>query len=247
MVGSPSTAQKYRIGTVARLAPQRPCRLMVAGEMLAASLQAAADSLEGIELLAAGPSVEACLSRHPQQTADILVMEIHTLHAGTTRRIIGWLEDARVPQALVVYRFAAAEALQRLPAARIQTVQAPVTPMVIRNLCLGMRPPVLETESAAAAGQAGTSLSVSPRHYSNEALSKLALVSPAIKCECPKHLAELITDLVAFERYSAECENRNLEDAALHTYLHATASQARNLVEAALAQVIEFEGIELEE
>ena len=59
-------------------------------------------------------------------------------------------------------------------------------------------------------------------------------------------LAELISDLVAFERYSSECESRNLKDAALHAYLHATASHARNLIEGALAHVIEVEGIEVD-
>jgi hypothetical protein len=95
-------------------------------------------------------------------------------------------------------------------------------------------------------GRPGGGLRVKPRRYSNEALSKLAAISTAVNCECPKHLAELITDLVAFERYSAGCENRNLKDAALHAYLHATASHARNLIEDALAHVIEVEGIELD-
>ena len=67
-----------------------------------------------------------------------------------------------------------------------------------------------------------------------------------MNCECPRHLAELITGLVAFERYSSECENRNLKDAALHAYLHATASHARNLIEDALAHVIDVEDIQVE-
>ena len=88
---------------------------------------------------------------------------------------------------------------------------------------------------------------ISPRRYSNETLAKLARLSTTVKCECPKHLAELITDLVAFERYSSECENRHLKDAALHAYLHATASRARNLIEDALAHVIEVEGIQTDD
>ena len=175
---------------------------------------------------------------------NMLVIEVATLHTDTTRQIIDWLEDIGAHKALVIYRFASSEALQRLPGARIQTVRAPVTPLVVRNLCLGMRPQ--PSPSSSASEHVGTSLAVTPRRFSSETLTTLAQLSPAMKCECPKHLAELITDLVAFERYSAECENRNTKDAAVHAYLHATASQARDLIEAALAHVIEVEGIDVQ-
>ena len=224
--------------------PRKPCAIMVAGDTLPARLQAEIGELEGMEVLAAGSTVEACVAEKPQRPADVLVIEVSTVHADTTRQILGWLEASGARNALVVYRFAAADALQRLPAARVQTVQAPVTPVVIRSLCLGMRP--LAGVSGDSSGRGGVNLSVSPRRYSNEDLSRLAAVSTAVKCECPKHLAELITDLVAFERYSSECENRNLKDAALHAYLHATASHARNIIEDALAHVVEVEGITLD-
>ncbi|NNJ95509.1 MAG: MerR family transcriptional regulator [Halobacteria archaeon] len=226
-------------------AVSEPCRIIAVGETIAARLQAEIESLDGIELLAACTDMESCVQAHPAATVDVMVIEIPTVHTDTTRQIIKWMEDAGAQKALIVYRFAASDALQRLPAARIQTVRAPVTPVVVRNLCRGMRPQHAEVDRSHE--RAGTSLTVSPRRYSNETLSRLAQVSPAMKCECPRHLAELITDLVAFERYSAECENRNSKDAALHAYLHATTSQARDLIENALAHVIEVEGIEIHE
>jgi hypothetical protein len=225
-------------------APRKPCRIIVAGEALAARVQAEAGALKGVELLAAGPTLDDCLSGRPHRTADVLVIEIATVHVDTSRQIVGWLETAGARRALVVYRFSTAEALQRLPAARIQTVRAPVSPVVVRNLCLGMRP--LAAAAEAEHDRADLSLSVSARRYSNEVLAKLAQVSSTIQCECPRHLAELISGLVAFERYSSECEIRNLQDAALHAYLHATASHARYLIEDALAHLIEVEGIEPE-
>ncbi|MDX1697712.1 MAG: MerR family transcriptional regulator [Thiohalobacterales bacterium] len=220
-----------------------PCRIVVVGETLAGLLQAEADGLDDIELVASKLSMDALLADHHRQPADVLVIEMPTVHDDTTRQIVGWLEDAGAQKALVVYRFATADALQRLPAARIQTVRAPVTPIVIRNLCLGMRPVEVKHPGP---GEADPGLSVFPRQFTTESLARLALISPAMKCECPRHLAELITDLVAFERYSAECENRNAGDAALHAYLHATASHARTMIEDALAHVIEIEGIELD-
>lgn len=237
--------QAFSSASVSSKAPGRPCRVIVVGETLAPRLQAESDALEGIELLAAAPTIESCLSAPAQQTADVLVIEIPTVHADTTRQLIKWLDDAGAQKALLVYRFSTADALQRLPVTRIQSVQAPVTTDVIRSLCLGMRPTTGAVNRGP--GRVGVSLMISPRRYNNESLAKLALVSTTVKCECPKHLAELIADLVAFERYSSECENRNLKDAALHAYLHATASHARNMIEDALAHVIEVEGIELDE
>jgi hypothetical protein len=225
--------------------PRKPCSLMVVGETLAPQLQTAAATLDGIDLLAAAATVQECLAEQPRRPVDVLVIETPTVHADTARQVVDWLEDAGAQKALLVYRYAADDALQRLPAARVQTVRAPVTPSVVRGLCLGMRP--VAAIPGAASCQARASLAVSPRRYSNQELAKLALVSTAVKCECPKHLAELISDLVAFERYSSECESRNLKDAALHAYLHATASHARNLIEEALAHVIEVEGISLED
>ena len=77
------------------------------------------------------------------------------------------------------------------------------------------------------------------------ALGRLAGLSTTIKCECPQHLAELITSLSAFEKYSNECESRSIKDAELHAYLSGTASQARHMFENALSLVIEAENIEL--
>ena len=73
---------------------------------------------------------------------------------------------------------------------------------------------------------------------------KLARASTAIDCECPHHLAQLVGDLTAFEVYSANCANRDDEDAALHRYLHQTTAQARALIEVALERVADAEGIE---
>lgn len=226
---------------------REPTRVVVIGDTLAEHMTAAADRLEGIELLAFGRTAESVLPLPTSPVVDVMVIETSTLHAETTREIIHWLDESQARQALVVYRFAAAEALQRLPASRIQTVQAPVTPVVVRNLCTGMASTrVLAMHESPSENQA-TELSIHPRTYSNAMLSRLALASPTIKCECPKHLTELITDLVAFEQYSMECENRNLDDASMHAYLHAITSKARNMMEEALTRVLEYEGIDLED
>lgn len=84
-----------------------------------------------------------------------------------------------------------------------------------------------------------------PCRFTDETLARLATLSSAVKCECPRHLVELISSLTAFEKYSTECVSRSPKDAALHAYLNATASRARHMIENALTQVIEAENIQL--
>lgn len=68
---------------------------------------------------------------------------------------------------------------------------------------------------------------------------------PKVACECPKHLAELITLLGQFETYSADCESRQPADVALHAYLYRIAGHARAMMEEALATVAIAEGVSL--
>ena len=83
------------------------------------------------------------------------------------------------------------------------------------------------------------------RQFDDRELAYLAAQSPAIACECPMHLAQLISKLVHFEAYSAECESRNDEDRALHAYLHKTTSRARSMMERALTRVVELENLSM--
>ena len=70
------------------------------------------------------------------------------------------------------------------------------------------------------------------RRYDDEALTLLATLSSVFKSESLRHLAELITRLSAFERYSTGCESRGPRDAPLRALLHATASHARHIATA---------------
>jgi hypothetical protein len=48
----------------------------------------------------------------------------------------------------------------------------------------------------------------------------------------------------AFEAYSAQCESRSPSDQALHAHLYCVAAHARALLEGALKQVAQAEGLE---
>ena len=74
-----------------------------------------------------------------------------------------------------------------------------------------------------------------------------AAASTQIRCECPHHLADLLTTLRAFEDYSASCESLNEADAELHHFLWSTTARARMVFENALIKVAAAEGISLDE
>ena len=66
-----------------------------------------------------------------------------------------------------------------------------------------------------------------------------------VHCECMRHLAEIVVQLTAFERYSAECASTSVTDAALHRQLLAVTGAARTRFEQALQRVVTIEGVAL--
>ena len=84
-----------------------------------------------------------------------------------------------------------------------------------------------------------------PKKYSDETLSRVANISTAVLCECPRHVAELLAQLASFEQYSQECVNKNSADQQLHEHLTEVSGQARALFEHALELIAAHEGITL--
>jgi hypothetical protein len=226
--------------------PQRSCcRLAVVGESLAGMLEVPGGTLTGITLVAAYRDTADFEARASDDGTDVLVIEQATLHADSAARLVDWLVRAQAAHAVVVYRYASREALAQLPASRCSALSAPVDRRTLQAHCLAMWHTGQPVSTPPTARSAGFIRAAPPRRYDDAALAQLASLSSTVKCECPRHLAELITSLSAFERYSAECESRSTRDAALHAYLHASASHARQLIEEALDHVIETENIEI--
>jgi hypothetical protein len=119
-------------------------------------------------------------------------------------------------------------------------VRAPVSMAELQRACLGVTTlsPLPADRGFIVTGP------IPPRRYDNETLGKIACASTTVECECPHHLADLIMGLSAFETYSAECESRSKEDAALHAHLHVTTAQARSMLELALEKLVETERLQ---
>lgn len=171
------------------------------------------------------------------ETADVVVVEWPGLHPDSALEVTRLANRLNTRHLILVYDYAARAALQRVSSERVSALRAPLDIVALEAVVawrFGLAPP--------AEGESGGGLTPS-RLFNDRELAHLAAQSPAIACECPKHLAQLISWLVHFEAYSAECESRNDDDAALHAYLYDTTSRARSLMERALERVVELENL----
>jgi DNA-binding transcriptional MerR regulator len=215
------------------------CRVAVVGEVLAARLRGNAQFREGLEVLALERDTVGLTAALAGAAPDVLVIEYPSVHEETHAEVARVLQAVGAARALVVYGFGRAESVRRLDTSRVTPLRAPVDPHELRRWCL------------AGAGGADAPLPAmpslaeppAPRRFDSETLARLAGVSTTVRCECPHHLVHLVLGLTAFEEYSAQCESRSPEDAALHAYLYRTTARARWMMEEALARLVEAEGL----
>ena len=226
-------------------APEQPCHVVVIGESLGTAMLAEKESLTQITLTQIFTNTASFLAQSDKIEADELVIEQPALHVDNAIQINDWINQLRVHTAIVVYRFAARDALNRLPAAKCIILRAPVRPSTIQSQCI--RRASVQSKAFADIDELTDVITgvVPERQFDNESLARLAGITTTVKCECPRHLSELISSLSAFETYSSECESRNARDAALHNYLNETTSRARFMLETALKKVIEVDNIKL--
>ncbi len=227
------------LGAVAE--KEGPCKVALLGDALPARISAVTDELQGLEVVMSARDRGDFESRVREQKPDVIILEYPTVSNQTVTEVMRLLQRSGAKQAVVIFGFAGQEAVRRLNTAQVVTMRAPVSFPELRRICFGLTP------SATIPSMKGliSTGPIPPRRYDNETLGKLAVASTTIKCECPHHLADLIMNLSAFESYSAECESRSREDAALHAHLHATTANARSLLEDALAELVEAERLEI--
>lgn len=179
------------------------------------------------------------ISEYASETSrlDIAVVEWPSLHPDSAIEATRLANRLNARLLILVYDYASRAALKRLRNDRITALRSPLDIAALEAV-VAWRFGFTSTPQA--------SIDEPPiinpiRKFNERELAHLAAQSSAIACECPMHLAQLITNLVRFENYSAECESRNAEDATLHGYLHKTTSSARSMMERALARVVELE------
>ncbi|MBC7942813.1 MAG: MerR family transcriptional regulator [Chitinophagaceae bacterium] len=239
------TLEGHAIGTVAHLAVDALERLssgpsassadeprvVVVGPGLAQKLEGRlrpSAALVFADLAEAETEVARC------GATDVLVIHVASLHAPVTERVLALRASLPARMVVVIYSFGAEAAAQALRAAGATVRREPVSGNELAKLIVASRP--LPEPRA-------SDVRISPRRYSDSELVSLAEMPSRVACECPRHLAEIVTLLVGFEHYSAECVSRSEKDAELHRHLQEVTSVARTMFEQVLARVVVDEGL----
>lgn len=162
---------------------------------------------------------------------DVLLVHLASLQPAGAQRVLALAARLRADAVVVLYAFGAEAVVATLDAAGATVRREPIAPRELAQLVAPRR------RSAPPGWQA------TPRRFSDEALAGLMQQATSVACECPRHLAEIVLQLVGFERYSGDCLAASPADSALHLHLGELAAAARAHFELALMRVVAEEGL----
>ena len=222
----------------------RPLRLLACGEVLSVTMKHDAVADPRVETIGLFSSASSAAETIDSGDADVLALEYASLHKDTVNEIVDCFRRSRASRCVVIYAYSSSSILARLEKQGFILRRAPLKTAALVEAILSNYEVSIDSQNAA--GELLDIQNEPPRvSFSNEDLALLSSTESPIKCECPQHLADLILNLNRFELYSADCENRNEEDAALHNELYRVSGHARGILEKALHKVIETEGLTL--
>lgn len=185
-----------------------------------------------------------------KQLVDVVVVETTVLDNEALKRLRAYRLSAKARFGLLVYKYGRTPDLKRANTTTSIALRSPVNVPELLSAINGLvsgnssaKLPASDQVDQPKDSAWRFSGAIAPRRFTQQQLTHLASISSSIDCECPQNLAQLVSDLTAFEIYSSQCTNRDAEDAALHHYLHQVTAQARQLIEEALDKVVEAEGI----
>lgn len=214
-------------------------RLLLVGQGAGARWSDALHGLEGLHVI--GSVDESAVSELALQQvqADLVLADLGSVHMESVDWLSRLVRTVGARQMIVIYGFANSQVLEALRARAAVLRRSPLAPDEFRHT-------VVDTVRGwRSVSQAMRQLPdpAPPARFASEDLVQVITEMPKVACECPKHMAELITLLGQFEAYSADCETRQPADVALHAYLYRVAGHARALMEDALATVAQAEGV----
>ncbi len=227
------------------------CRVGLIGHHLVSILSTEETALVGTTTVAEFGDLESAEIGAFPTRLDLIIVECPAFFSDTAERVRRLIDRTGALRAVVVYYYSQHQTIELLEnsLSRITAIRAPVSPAELKLVCAA--------DIALANRPKGSSLhwelpskdleTIPERCFSDKQIARLSVVSSAIECECPQHLASLLSFLVSFEQYSRECKNRNAADAKIHAYLHKSTAHARWVIEDALRVLIQFEGIELDD
>ncbi|MCE3605522.1 MerR family transcriptional regulator [Massilia sp. P8910] len=223
-----------------------PIRVAVVGTGLARQLAAGGRERLALDVRASCARLDEAATALRGVAADVLLIELSELDDSALPRVAAARLACGTPAVVVLYRFCANATIRHLRALGCLVARAPSDMAEVALLCqvaFPARRAAPAAPASVAAPRCGEALA--PRRLDEQALAALAAASNSVMCECPRHLADILTMIGSFERYSAQCGVRNPGDAALHQDLGQAAAQARTLLENALLRLARTEGLPL--
>ncbi|NKF20918.1 MerR family transcriptional regulator [Solimonas marina] len=248
----------HAIGTIARLgddelrqrlnragltppstAAARRHRVLLIGDGINARAASAFAAQGSVELRATAPTLEAALQT--SGPVDFVIVEAPTLLPDLVAGLQQLREQLTPRLLLVEYAFSTRATLRQLQRPDILCLRGPCEGEALARICLFAATAPTGTPSKGDLLQQALSQPTPPPRYTSAELLALDTAPSALRCECPRQLAELIGRLSAFERYSAECRNASPRDARLHEMLRLASGHARGMIEDALQLLLEAE------
>ena len=221
------------------LAPNQTVSLAVVGLTLAGRIESKKFTLSfnnnAIRVTDIFNDLPDALGAQFQKKPEILMVKVNSLHAGVQVEIHKLAQNSQALQVIVLYNFGQEKVIESLKLSGMLVRREPIPDSVL----------LIDTTQNASTLSAGTV--IPQRKFSDNTLMRVAGISTNVLCECPKHVAEIITQLTSFEQYSHDCLNKSSEDAHLHAYLSSVSGSARALFESALEMIAKHEGIDLSE
>ncbi len=188
-------------------------------------------------------NIEDTLSIDIPSQPSVLLVKVNSLQPQIQNTLQELKKKHVFEQTIVVYNFATEAMVQALKWAGIVVRREPIADTELADLLQSVL--FVDSTRAQEFGTGGSIITA--RKFSETTLSRVASISTNVLCECPRHVAELISQLASFEEYSQECLNKSPEDAHLHSYLQSISGSARCLFENALEKIATHEGIDLSE
>ena len=221
----------------------RKVRVVVLGEVLPFQLKAWSSDMPHLEVVGVLEGLDQLESVFNDIDFDLLVLECPAVQSSEWDLIRRIGEIVSFSRLLLIYGFIPKTIRSQLEELGVAVKKAPVAATDIEDFCYQQ---LLNPHKVQEEDRRGDALEARPRRYSGESLAKISTFTSSLECECPRHLVDLLARLSAFERYSATCESRSAEDAALHGSLYRFAGKARTLIEEAMDLMVTVEGIPLD-
>lgn len=230
----------------------RSCRLVVVGAHLKTLLERDGAFPPGAILIREYKSLDAANAAGNVVEADLLLLEIPALFAEDLVRVGQLIGRFRALRAIIVYAYARRETIEDVGelGGQITAIRGPVLLAELRNACAADITMANRSSAAVLENAPGPRChdeEIPERQFSQRQLARISNTPATVECECPHHLAGLLEALNNFEKYSAQCENRNEADAKIHAYLHRMTAHARATMEDALKVLVEFEDFDVGE